>query len=536
MPSVQKKKIIFDKDDWLSPLHPQYGNSVFNALHPYGNNTFSGWNPFNRLGYLSPGYFPLNLDSNGDLDDVCKSGKVYRSGLIATSYGPQLVRIDVSSITPSIDTGTTDGVAWPYDINSGSATCTGEDTARYTSNVSGTDTDTFFYSWRDTGASATWNVGRYDGVNGTIDDDFMSTVASGGGDLPTSSGTDVPHPLHVGSDDTLLIGDRNFVHLYDGRVGNDGTFYEEVLTLPRGYVITAFADYGDYVFVFAYRSATETISGTDTFVKGEARAILWDQLSLDPTAVYDLNDNYVSEALSYNGTVVAFTKGRTNDLADPQRNCSLQLFDGSVFESVADWIGSSPGRGGAFTRDRLVWFIDAGKIFTWGQYYPGMNSGLYAPHALLVGSVSGMLAQPNAFYMVGGNGNANRCWYLTKKYNSANIQTASAVPKFDNDHIGQVISVKINFADTNSSSSTDFKLRLVNQDGDNVVVIDESTFEITDSNISITKKIEDFGTFRFTGVFIIIEWFSNSSSGDDQTQIIESVELDYQPINIQNLE
>jgi len=537
MPNVRKKIIIFDRDDWLRGLHPQYGNSLARSILPYGNNTGRAYNPFYRLGYLTPGYYPADYDDGSDITDVQKSGKVYRSGLIATTTGSELVRTDVSGAIPDIDDGTTDGVAWPYDINTGSATCIGEDTATYISNVSGTATDTFFYSWRDTGGSATWNVGRYDGVNGTIDDDFMSTVASGGGDLPTSSGTDVPHPLHVGSDDTLLIGDRNFVHLYDGRVGNDGTFYEEVLTLPRGYVITAFADYGDYVMVFAYKSNAESIGGFSRYVKGEAKAILWDQLSLDPTAVYDLNDNFVSEALSYNGTVVVFTKGRTNDLADPERDCSLQLFDGSKFESVADWIGESPGRGGAFVRDRLVWFLDSTAVWGWGQYINGLDSQLFKLHQLTSGTVSGMLSQPNSLYMVGSNGTASNAWYLNKsKFYRGNIQTAVGLPKFDNEHVGEVTGVKINFAETTGTDVTDFDVLLYNQDGDNLQIMSESSYQITDSNISIKFNNSDFNNFTFTGLYVVIQWTENQSAGNTDTQVVESVEVSYEPINLQNLE
>ena len=38
------------------------------------------------------------------------------------------------------------------------------------------------------------------------------------------AGQGVQHPLAVGHDDVLYIGDRRYLHAYDGQTGADGTF------------------------------------------------------------------------------------------------------------------------------------------------------------------------------------------------------------------------------------------------------------------------------------------------------------------------
>ena len=64
----------------------------------------------------------------------------------------------------------------------------------------------------------------------------------------------------------------------------------------------------------------------------------------------------------------------------------------------------------------------------------------------------------------------------------------------------------------------------------------ESSYQITDSNISIKFNNSDFNNFTFTGLYVVIQWTENQSAGNTDTQVVESVEVSYEPINLQNLE
>jgi hypothetical protein len=92
------------------------------------------------------------------------------------------------------------------------------------------------------------------------DDDMMSTTAESplaGTDL--TDGQNVEHPMVVGDDDVLYIGSGRYLHGYDGQVGNDGTFYSKVLTLPLGYIITSMQKYGTYLVIFAHNNDTTSV-------------------------------------------------------------------------------------------------------------------------------------------------------------------------------------------------------------------------------------------------------------------------------------
>ena len=65
-----------------------------------------------------------------------------------------------------------------------------------------------FYSWND---NASGDVGRLDAGGTTFDDDYMSTIPTGGATLGR-----FPHPLWEGSNGILYIGDGASIHKFDG--------------------------------------------------------------------------------------------------------------------------------------------------------------------------------------------------------------------------------------------------------------------------------------------------------------------------------
>src|SRR5262245_25694862 len=81
---------------------------------------------------------------------------------------------------------------WPHTIDKAAVTAEdGEDVEEYRGG--------YFYSYNHSGSAG--DVGRYDG-SATFDDDYLSTVPTGAGALAGG----VPHPMIVGGDDTLYIG------------------------------------------------------------------------------------------------------------------------------------------------------------------------------------------------------------------------------------------------------------------------------------------------------------------------------------------
>jgi len=78
-----------------------------------------------------------------------------------------------------------------------------------------------------------------------------------------------PHPMIVGDDDLLYIGDGSRLHAFDGQYASDddGKFYDSVLTIPGTYYIKSFAKYKDFLLIFAdeNRAGTSYASNAKVF-------------------------------------------------------------------------------------------------------------------------------------------------------------------------------------------------------------------------------------------------------------------------------
>ena len=88
-------------------------------------------------------------------------------------------------------------------------------------------------------------------------DDFMKTRPA----TPlsnTTGGYNYPHPMIVGDDDLLYIGDGNRLHAFDGQFAGDvdGKVYESVLTVPANQVIKSFEKYNGFLLIFVDENPT----------------------------------------------------------------------------------------------------------------------------------------------------------------------------------------------------------------------------------------------------------------------------------------
>jgi len=356
--------ILFDENDWLAGLNTSATNTEFKKL--YGNASMTGVSPLRQPGYLYPS--PLQ----NDVTNVAQVTAFLRNAVV---IGDNAYIIGSNSLVHKLTTlsaGTISTTApFPHTIDHAHASEAGSDIALYYTG----STQRVFYSFAD---ATDWDVGIYNVVADTFDDDFMSTVPASPLAAPyLTGGAGYPHPIIVGDDDILYIGDRNFVHAYDGQTGANGTFYPAVLTLPQGYVITSFTTTQDInLAIGAYVGAA---AGTDTYNRGTAKVWFWNYLALDPDYSRDLRDNYVSEIVPWAGTIAAFTSGRKT-ISD-NGPYKLQALNGSQFEVVKTWnTGGLPIRGGVDSVNNDLYWNAASRIYSYtkrpdnGEYRLNMIS------------------------------------------------------------------------------------------------------------------------------------------------------------------
>lgn len=388
MPTILADRIIFDKKDWLACLDPQYTGSY--ASNQMGDKiaAMRATHPYRNLGYLYPGFQPVPATNNSIVDSLLLNGIVKDTFAYIISQGSKLHQLDLTSNT--LTTPTT----FPHTIATGHAhtniTCS--DVVNYSAAVAGAATAArqprMFFSFYD---DTDWDIGVYD-FGTYFDDRFMSTTVATPLAAPyLAGGKQAPHPMIVGVDDILYIGDRNFIHAYDGSTGAgvNGKFSPAVLTLPDGFIVTAFARRNEFLLIFGYYK-----SSSGSYFLGNAKCWTWDYLSLDiRQEPYDLHDNYVSEAFEYEGTVGCFTQGRNTDPSNTKPS-HMRLLQGSGFEIKASWIGNVPVRGGVDIQGKMITWLSVnpsnrGAIFAW-------NNNMDAPTGLNIigeglGASAGML-------------------------------------------------------------------------------------------------------------------------------------------------
>ncbi len=358
--------IVYDQEDWLGGQDDSSAGLDRRKLRN-GLAFVDQADPLRRIGYISPSPLPVDATNITAITTYLRNAVISGDSAYAISGGSLL-----HQLTNLASTGTvTNAGSWPHTMNNAAAWTVpvGDDICNYYTLTGGAQVLRTFYSLSySEGGTAKWNIGIYNQVATTFDDDFMSTVPATPLAAPyLTGGSGFPHPLIVGDDDVMYIGDRNFVHAYDGQLDK---FYPAVLTLPQGWVVTCFAKKNDFkLAIGAYFSPSG--GANQAFNLGSAKVWQWNYLDLDPDYAYDLHDNYVSEIFNWNGTIAAFTSGRKT--LTQRGNYKLQYLNGLNFEVLQTYTtGALPIRGGVDVVEKDIYWSGAGKIYYYAQI-PGSN-------------------------------------------------------------------------------------------------------------------------------------------------------------------
>jgi hypothetical protein len=306
MPEITKNKIIYDERDWLAGLHPQYGyKTIPQKLGRYSRQEYN-FNPFGDLGYAKNGFLGVDFLNNDRVTSVVskiiEGSDSYYYGIDAKNKMYRFSNVGGSSS----DVDST--MAFPYGLGANSIT------SDIIEHFAGNNKIRTIFATYNTGVFGTGIA--YDMDDGTSDIDYLTTRPSGA----FTFGNAYPHPLCVGYDDTLYIGDGNRMHRYDyaDTASADGKIFQNVLTLPDNYVIKAIIKLQPRSLVIL---AQKGINGV-----GEvAKAFFWDYLSLDPYQIKEINNSDIVTAFEYRGTIGCLSFSGPNEI-------NVKIFNGSEFE------------------------------------------------------------------------------------------------------------------------------------------------------------------------------------------------------------
>lgn len=533
MPTINQTKsggvISFGAQDFLSGLYPQYQTSI-NATPGYISDQLlvaRAFHPYRSLGYASPGFDATDLTNasviSGMLRNVCFGAEGGTNYAYPIGSDDKLHRIDISTKTIS------NGGSWPHSI-SGVGAETGNDCVTYNMNVAGVRTPCVMYSWNDSGGA--WNVGIFNTAAGTFDDDFMTTVPA----TPlVASGNNKPHPMIVGADDLHYIADGNVLHSFDGATGANGTFETTRLRLPAGYIITSFAKLPDFLAVFAYYSPSGDSVAINTLSSGPAIAVLWDYLELDPTYVIPINDNAVSAAFEYKGTIGCFTQGDKPVQESENRFCTLQIWNGSSFDILANFIGNPPIHGGVDVIDNSIQWNSDGAVHCYGSPLLGAPEGLNkinesdgTTSGLLrtVGGISGFQLISSGTTTTGGAE-----YFKVGTYGDAGLmQTSAATPYFPPGTIGKIKRIGVKFGKTCSGGRV-IDMSLIKDNG-TAVQFTSALGTVTASTLTqfFDRTISGAYFGSFEELSLALQW--QAGSGETSAPVPRSVDVEYEIENL----
>lgn len=506
--------IIYDKDDWLAGMDTTSSGTDYGVTG--GNPFMSEVDPLRKYGFVTTSFNAADVTNIASVTATITKGIV--NGDNAYFIGGGLVH----KLT-TLGGGTISTTApFPHTIDHAHASESASDICSYYNYNAGTPKFGAFYSFSD---ATDWDVGFYDYLADTFDDDFMSTVPTSPLAAPyLAGGAGYPHPLHVGDDDILYMGDRNFVHAYDR---SNGTFYPAVLTLPKGWIITCFTTTQDLqLAIGTYYSAG---LGASTFNRGAAKVWFWSYLALEPDYSRDLGDNYVSEILQWNGTIAAFTQGRRS-LVD-RGIYKLQILNGSQFEIIKTWnTGGLPVRGGIDTCGKDLYWNGAGSIYA--MIKRPDNGQFILNHIVQVGSTGGafiFLTGSSIYHTSFGSGTGAGLVYFSGNYNEVGIlQCQIASPQFPVKQKGELTQVTVKLSRTFTGGRS-FELQALLDNSASILIAETSaSSDLRMTRISTKSDGTPLGVFNTLQPYL--KW--STGSGATDAAEIEWIRFDYQLVNV----
>lgn len=523
--------IIYDSDDWLAGYDTTSAGSSYGKMG--GNPQMSEIDPLRNYGYVSPAFNGVAVTNNSQITFYIRGAAVKGDAAVLLTSGQASAAVNsgarVLNLTP-LSSGTTLSTSspFPHNIDNGSHTgVVGDDITNYYTSGSHIAA---FYSYND---DSEWNVGIYDWVSGSFDDDYMTTVPSPA--LPSpykASGKGYPHPLIYGDDELFYIGDRNFVHAYDF---STNIFSPEVVKIPPGWVITSFAKTQDLrLAIGAY-----FVTGQDTsnvYNRGSAKVWYWQYGTAESNFDYaiDLKDNYVSELIPWGNTLAAFTYGRKT-LSDAGSN-KLQAQNGTMFEVIKSWGSAAnilPIRGGIDNTNNDLYWNSGGAVYS---YTKRPDNGQYILNNLVTdASTSGMFkfftAQSTYHMSSGTTSNGGLTYYPagTTYNNAGSLRCQLASPDFPPEMKGSLKQITIKFKDV-ASNGRSFRLN-TELDTIDSVLIDDMTNISNVRVVQIMKRTDGSPLGDFSSLQPVLIWADNLGGGVNDCPIVEYVKYDFELTN-----
>lgn len=504
MPTINKNFIIYDHRDFLAGQHPQSGIGNPSLLNGYSVAT--AFNPLRFLGNACPGEQAADVTNVSVVTSIIKSIELSQESTEGYGVGGALVH----EIAPSTGSLTNAG-SYPHTITGTGVEA--EDIINY--QISGVDY--MFYSWND---NTDGDVGRLITNGDTFDDDFMSTVPTGKAVLDK----DETHPMVIGDDDNLYIGNGNILAKYDGP---NNTYTASRLVLPNLYKIRSFAKLNNNTLVI-YASP----QGTSNRRAGVTKAYFWDYVKDDPYKAYNIDGAGSGGGFEYKGSVGVWTSGLSGDPGSNLRSVRLNIFDGTDFVEVASLVANNcPAHGGVEVIGDVIYGNANGDVYSFGSPFKGVKTGL-----IEIANGGGSVADgalktlfSGRQLVSSGTTTTGGLEILGTGYAVSDFFSTFANPFFDMNFKGKIKRIRTEFLKS-ATGGRELTLTVVNQENSTIATVYDNLQTISANKTIQEKTISTNGKpFGFFDTLQLrLDW--NSGDGSTDAPIIRRVIIEFEEV------
>lgn len=345
------------------------------------------YNPFRRLGYMSPSTSAFNtVTTTNDVTSrqFCTSlyDEINNDFYLAEYTGTPEAKIFKGDGLDDL------GVDWGHQITDGTIT----DLAIYERN----GVRKLYYTFKKSGAD---DMGIADLPIDSRDDDFLSTVATSGFSLGDNN-----HRMIVADNGYMYILDGNAVHKFDGSTdgGANGTAEEDVITFPSNFQLVDAVDYNGALWIIVLQNKINLRSGfeSETAHSNKCGIYVWDRSS----TTFNTRQYIPLSGLKYAKHIYISPKGDVRLMAiGANRIAQIMGYDGSTFQPIVELgvDGCPRHKSGIQVGADMTYFLtELGHIMAHGAIFPNKSEGIYklaetvsttnfAGGALLLGSSNG---------------------------------------------------------------------------------------------------------------------------------------------------
>jgi hypothetical protein len=361
------------------------------------------------------------------------------------------------------------------------------------------------------------------------DDDWFSTIVTG--THPTLTKT-VPHPLIIGDDGYLYIGDGQTLRW----VAPDASGGANSTIIPVGYIIKCFSKSDTHLIIYVEKQGVSTSSVAS---RGECFAHYWNYSATRADYVKTINDNQITSAGNWQGLQFCFTIGSNASYYPITHQSKMHILEAGEYKTIFTFPEVPPVLGGWDIYGNMLHFLAGTTLYSFGEQTTGVKNTVNSIGYIASG-VSGMCKCFNGtdLHLSAGSGASLGILKIgttspTTFDSNAAWRGVVAEPIFPKGFKGIIDQIEVSFKEAVvSANSLKFTLQIDTDFGDATTTIIDAMTTVSATKKIIYKSLTSAGASlpSFNSLKPIVSY--SAGSGTTEAQKVNYIKIYYKLIPI----